>query len=206
MECVLKVSYKGFLTNSRILVLLWAPFQRIQHFWIQLVTTVWLSSLSWTISITITMRVDDVGPTCWKMGITAILHCRKDTWWKKRHRFDFLFAKGIRKTKEMLINHLKHFCGKVLWVLRNICCFCSVRIVGGGTQNAHAISRNTPGLGSVNKWRKTKTKNNNNMVKYQKRRPCMFRDIRYSVKIYRCQMVSYSYNVGQVQLVPLTTP
>ena len=191
MEYVLNVSYKGFLTNSRILVLLWAPFQRIQHFWIQLVTTVWLSSLSWTISITITMRVDDVGPTCWKMGITAILHCRKDTWWKKRHRCDFLFAKGIRKTKEMLINHLKHFCGKVLWVLRNICCFCSVRIVGGGTQNAPAISRNTPGLGSVNKWRKTKTKNNNNMVKYQKRRPCMFRDIRYSVKIYRCQIVSH---------------
>lgn len=191
MEYVLNVSYKGFLTNSRILVLLWAPFQRIQHFWIQLVTTVWLSSLSWTISITITMRVDDVGPTFWKWVLQRYYIAKKILDEKNRHRCDFLFTKEFRKTKETLINHVKRFCGKVLWVLRNICCFCSVRIVGGGTQNAHAISRNTPGLGSVNKWRKSKTKNNNNMVKYQKRRPCMFRDIRYSVKIYRCQMVSY---------------
>ena len=166
MEYVLNVSYKGFLTNSRILVLLWAPFKRIQHFWIQLVTTVWLSSLSWTISITITMRVDDVGPTCWKWVLQRYYIAKKILDEKNRHRCDFLFTKEFRKTKETLINHVKRFCSKVLWVLRNICCFCSVRIVGGGTQNAHAISRNTPGLGSVNKWRKTKTKNNDNMVKY----------------------------------------
>lgn len=29
-------------------------------------------------------------------------------------------------------------------------------LVGGGTQNAHAISLNTPGPGRVNNWRKTK--------------------------------------------------
>lgn len=209
MEYVLNVSYKGFLKNSRILVLLWAPFQRIQHFWIQLVTTVWLSSLSWTISITITMRVDDVGPTCWKWVLQRYYIAKKILDEKNRHRCDFLFTKEFRKTKETLINHVKRFCGKVLWVLRNICCFCSVRIVGGGTQNAHPISRNTPGLGSVNKWRKTKRKTTKTWWSTKKGDHACFETSGTRSKFIGVKwflIKQNSYNVGQVQLVPLTTP
>ena len=164
MEYVLNVSYKGFLTIAES----WFSFERLFKESNILGYNLWRlfdylrchgrypSQCGWMTS--------DRHVGKWVLQRYYIAKKLLDE--KKRHRCDFLFAKGIRKTKEMLINHLKHFCGKVLWVLRNIWCFCSVRIVGGGTQNAHAISRNTPGLGSVNKWRKTKTKNNNNMVKY----------------------------------------
>ena len=83
---------------------------------------------------------------------------------KKRHRCDLLFAKDwLEKPKYCLLTTWSVSAVEFCEYKENFFSLCS--LVGGGTQKAHAISRNIPGPGSVHKWTKRKTKNNNK-VKY----------------------------------------